>query len=82
MWRGAGACARQQDRIYRDMPKAAVKPKAPRKQHPYLVGCTDQEAALIARGAKKAGQGPTTFLRDLGLFQARRLLGLRQPGGE
>lgn len=52
----------------------------PRKEHPYLVGCTNKEATLLARGAKKLGMGPTTFLREIGLFRARQALGLRQPG--
>ncbi len=59
----------------------AKKSKAPtpRKQHPFLVGCTEEEAALISRGAAKFEMGPTTFLRDCGLFQAREALGLKQP---
>ncbi len=51
----------------------------PSKQHPFLVGCTHEEAALIERGAAKFDMGPCTFLRDCALFQAREALGLRQP---
>lgn len=65
--------------ICRAMPKLAKK-KLPRQEHPYLVGCTESEARLIQRGAAKQGLGPIVFMRDLALFQARRLLGLRQPG--
>lgn len=63
------------------MAKPKNTQKTPRKEHPFLVGCTADEAALIARGAKKFDMGPTTFLRDCGLFQARAALGLKQPKG-
>lgn len=61
------------------MPKTPEKPKKPRQEHPFLVGCTHKEAALIARGAAKFGMGPIEFLRDSALFQARDLLGMKQP---
>lgn len=62
------------------MSKAKKKQKPPSRQHPFLVGCTEHEASLLTRAGKKLGQGPITFLRDIALFRARQLLGLRQPG--
>lgn len=51
------------------MPKAVkAQPKTPRKQHPFLVGCTLAEAKKIKRNARLAGVGPITFLRELGLL--------------
>jgi len=44
-----------------------------------LVRLTELEAALIARGAKKAGLKPIPFLRESALYNAREYLGLRQP---
>lgn len=60
------------------MPSKTKKQKKPRQEHPYLVGCTHKEAALIARGAAKFGMGPIEFLRDSAIFQARDALGLKQ----
>jgi len=60
------------------MARATKKKKTPRKQHPYLVGCTTEEAALIERGASRHGLGPTTFLRTCAMIAARKALGLKR----
>lgn len=56
------------------MPKLAQKKptKTPRKQHPFLVGCTFEEAGLISAEAARRGVGPITFMRDLALKAASR----------
>jgi hypothetical protein len=41
--------------------------KTPRKQHPFLVGCTLAEAKIIKKNAKLSGVGPTTYMRMLAL---------------
>ncbi len=57
-------------------------PPKPSREHPFLVGCSHAQAALIKRGAKKLGMKPIPFIREAALFQARDALGLKQPEGE
>ncbi len=49
----------------------------PRQEHPFHVGCTHQEADLLARGAAALETGPVTLLREAGLDAARDVLGLK-----
>lgn len=56
------------------MPKAVASKKAKptRKQHPFLVGCTHEEAENITAEAARRGVGPITFMRSLALMAAKR----------
>ena len=59
-----------------DMASKAKTKTPPRKQHPFLVGCSQQEAQLLKRGAQALDMGPITLLRESGLAAARDALGL------
>ncbi len=55
---------------------ASESKQRPRQQHPFHVGCTHEEADLLARGAAALETGPVTLLREAGLDAARDVLGL------
>lgn len=52
----------------------------PRRQAPILLGLDLQESALITRAAARLKMPRMTFARESVLFQARDVLGLKQPG--
>lgn len=67
------------------MPRAKTptpKPKAPRAQHPRLVGFSEEENALVERAARAVDMATNPYIRESALFQAREDLGLMQPEGE
>lgn len=77
--------ARRLDIAYTlDMPRAkkSRKKPTPRKQHPFLVGCTHAEAEFLARAAEAGDEGPITFIRESAMMRASKRLGEVAPVGE
>lgn len=62
--------------------KSKKRPKIPSRQHPFLVGCTHQEAEFLTRAAAEGDEGPITFIRESAILRAARRLGERAPEGE
>lgn len=60
------------------MPKARStkpsKPKAPRAEHPRLVGFSEDENTIVEAGAAKDGVPTNVFIREAAVGRARRRL--------
>jgi N-dimethylarginine dimethylaminohydrolase len=60
--------------------RSTTKPKAPRAQHPRLVGFSEDENTIVERAAELEGTKTNVYIREAALSLARRRL-MGQAGG-